>query len=587
MPMPHRLAASIFFLSIFASTYLSEYVRENIEIFMHIAVFVAFSQLVYFSFLNSYQINYGLSILVVIIVINFIFQGDLKLQIMNVAMNLMVLTTLFLGSVSTINQAIYAFSVILISISSYLLSKSKYRAQEEYEQLFEDSPVGLVQCDVNGEIRDLNNEMLRLSAAGSDKMLRQVNIFEIMNLEEEEIDEVKNTDRTINDEKLLAFPWGEETWVEYKVESIPRNSANPDSIIISLNDISARKETEDEVKYISYHDNLTDLYNRSYFAQEMQRLDKERKYPLGIIFIDIDKLKLVNDAFGHQIGDEMLIKVAEIIERSCRKEDVIARWGGDEILVLLPETREENCEKIMTRMKNNCKKAEFKPVDISISLGFAAKTKHDEDLGLVLKEAEEEMYKRKIAKQEEVNSDILDSIKEELEKKSELISSHTQKVEQYAEKIGRELDLSERQLNRLKKAGKYHDIGKVALEKEILNKDCRELNDGEEKELHRHAEIGYQIASELRQINNVAELILSHHERWDGKGYPQGKNGDGIPLLSRIISVANSFDYLKGRHNNFREKLSQKEALSELKSLSGTELDPEIVGAFEKVLKGI
>lgn len=575
MSVAQRLGASGFFFLILIATYLSGRARNKIELLMYLAVSGAFSHLVYFAHASGYQLNYALSILGVIMLVNFLFRGKIRLRWFNVAVVLGVGTSVYFSADSSYSSAVYVVILVAVSALSYVLSRSKYLTQQEYEQLFEDSPVGLVRCNLDGEILDYNREMLRLAGNPTAEDLERLNIFTLIGVDGEGL-----TSRETG-EKHVDFPWGKKVWIDYTVDLVPRNAKEPREIIIACRDITARKDAVDKIEYVTYHDDLTDLFNRSFFQNRKDALGEDQ-YPLSVIFIDIDNLKLVNDAFGHQVGDRMLVKSAEVVEDSCRDDDLVFRWGGDEIVVLLPRTSEEEGEKIIERIRGNIVQAEFDPVDLSLSAGIA--TVHDyhegEGIDQVLKEAESRMYQNKMAGREEVTERILAAITDELEKRSVPVMEHSRRVEKLSVELGEELGLKEDDLEKLAKAGRYHDIGKLSLEQKLLDKKYSELTEEEKEELATHAETGYQILKELPGMTDVARIVLHHHERWDGSGYPRGIKGEEIPYLSLVLSVANAYEFLTGQHYRPSRRLSRDEAIEELRQSAGNRFSPEIVEQF-------
>ena len=154
---------------------------------------------------------------------------------------------------------------------------------------------------------------------------------------------------------------------------------------------------EEKIRYLSFHDGLTGLYNRAYLKKEMERLDTERQLPIGIIMADLNGFKKVNDTLGHSVGDDMLRQTAEILRSSCRSEDIISRWGGDEFVIFLPQTTEEDVKAICHRIKENCTVSYVKDIPLSLALGYAIKNSTKKDLLEILKEADENMYIDKLA----------------------------------------------------------------------------------------------------------------------------------------------------------------------------------------------
>ena len=163
-------------------------------------------------------------------------------------------------------------------------------------------------------------------------------------------------------------------------------------------DITDRKKAEEKIQYLYCHDQLTGLYNRVFFDEEINRLDTERQLPIAIIMGDVDKLKLVNDLYGHLKGDILLKKIAEIFKECFRKEDIISRWGGDEFIAILPKTTQEDAVEIVQRIKSICKVRKLNdiPLPISISLGIAVKESLSDNIIDILKQAEIKMYENKI-----------------------------------------------------------------------------------------------------------------------------------------------------------------------------------------------
>ncbi len=161
-------------------------------------------------------------------------------------------------------------------------------------------------------------------------------------------------------------------------------------------DITQRSKLDKKIRYLSFHDTLTGLYNRRFFEEELKRMDTPRQLPLSIIMADIDGLKMVNDKLGHKKGDKLIINVSNILRRSNRKEDIVARWGGDEFIILLPGTDSEKAEKIVERNKDYFRNDKQKNgMPINVSLGLATKTEPEEDIENIIEKADENMYMEK------------------------------------------------------------------------------------------------------------------------------------------------------------------------------------------------
>ncbi len=351
-------------------------------------------------------------------------------------------------------------------------------------------------------------------------------------------------------------------------------------------DITSRKQHEDEVKYLNYHDSLTGLYNRPFFHEELARLDTPRQLPLSIIIGDINGLKLINDALGHDEGDKLLVNVARILKASCRTDDIIARTGGDEFWILLPKTDGEGARQIVERIKSACidysREQENDAFYVDISLGYATKTSSAESFTKIRNDAETYMYKRKLLETRSLHSSIIASIKTTLFEKSNETEAHATRLATMSKQLGLALNLSEDDLVALELFSTLHDIGKISIDQDILTKSgC--LTDAEWNEIRKHPEVGYRIAQASPELRPISELILSHHERWDGTGYPQGLSGTKIPLMARLLAVVDSFDAMT-ENRSYRQALSRDEAIEEIRRNAGTQFDPQIAELFLRLI---
>lgn len=353
--------------------------------------------------------------------------------------------------------------------------------------------------------------------------------------------------------------------------------------IVMMVDITERKRAEEEILYLSYHDQLTGLYNRRFYQEEMIRLDVARNLPLTIAMGDVNGLKLINDSFGHAAGNELLQKAANVMKKSCRVDDIIARLGGDEFVILLPRTDAAHAQKIIERIQCLAAEEKVESIDVSISFGYETKYKEEESFEAVLKQAEEYMYRKKLFQSQSMQGQTIGVIISTLYQKNKREETHSHKVAALCEKMGIALGLPETVIMELKTAGLFHDIGKIAIDPDILNNNG-DLTNAQWKEISRHPEIGYRILSTTNDTSEMAGWVLAHHERWDGTGYPKGLKGEEIPLMARIISIVDSYDAMTSGSRG-QSVLSEDAAREAIKANAGIKFDPELVSIFiEKVI---
>ncbi len=350
-------------------------------------------------------------------------------------------------------------------------------------------------------------------------------------------------------------------------------------------DISDRKQREARLHYLSLHDGLTGVNNRQYFEEEMHRLSQGHELPVSIVLVDIDDLKFVNDSLGHDWGDRLLKDCAQILLQSVRKEDVVARIGGDEFALILPGTSENEVAKVRDRIMEGINKyqRDFPQVPLRISLGSAIVNEPDRTLMEAFQEADDRMYKDKVSRKPSIRKGIINSLFDSLSEKDYMEKGHMENLNRLSRELGERIGLSLEQLNRLTLLSRVHDIGKAVISEDILFKKGK-LDQREWKEVKRHSEIGYRIANSSTDFKDVAELILHHHENWDGSGYPQGLKGDEIPVECRVFSIVDAFDIMT-RDLLYRKAEDVESAVQEIMRCAGKQFDPYFVQIFVEMIR--
>ncbi len=347
-------------------------------------------------------------------------------------------------------------------------------------------------------------------------------------------------------------------------------------------DISVIKEAEEKIRYLQFHDSLTGSYNRAFFTTEMKRLDVVRQLPISIILASINGLKSINDTYGYSSGDRILINTSIILKACCREEDIVARYGGDQFAILLCGTGQKTAYEICDRIRHLCLCSEFDPVRPSLALGVATKDYKHKNINEVLSEAEDVMFRNKLLQSSSTRNSVISSLETTLHEKTTETREHAERIRSLSMEFGRMLGLDSDVMDRLALLAKLHDIGKIAVPEEILSKPGP-LNSLEWDIIRKHPEIGYRITRSSRDLAVLAEEVLAHHERWDGGGYPRGLQGEGIPLLARVLSIVDAFDVMT-HERSYKTAVSQGEALEEIMRCSGSQFDPDLAFIFSQML---
>lgn len=358
-------------------------------------------------------------------------------------------------------------------------------------------------------------------------------------------------------------------------------------------------------------DGLTEVYNHRYFHDKLREtimIGKRDNKPVSMIFIDIDYFKHYNDLYGHQKGDVVLKKMGLLIKESISPEYTVARYGGEEFAVILPDTLEEEATNIAEDIRMKIESTYFEGEEnqpkgkITASMGISVypdKAKDDVEL---IKSADDALYRAKFFSKNrvEVYTSILDEIKTNIDEKDiELVTSiktlisvinakdrytygHVERVVIYSRLMAEKLKLNEKDRDTLIYGAYMHDIGKINIPQDILMKKMKLTND-EWSQLKDHPANGVEIIKPVKSLQHVIPLIIGHHERYDGKGYPNNLKGEEIPFLARVLTVVDSFDAMTS-NRPYNNRKSYDEAIDELRKCEGTQFDPDIAETFIEVI---
>ncbi len=480
------------------------------------------------------------------------------------------------------------YVAIAKDVSDRLKTQNALRASEEkLRSVFSSSPDSIIVTDLFGMIQSCNQAACSLLGYTNIEHLKGICLFDFIDPSEMEKlaqrRKMLNEQGTIKNAEYLLNTYDGRTIIAEVSSSIIRNaSGQTDNVVIIAKDISDRKKSELEIKYLSYHDKLTGLYNRVFFDEELGRLDSHNQLPLSVIIGDLNGLKLTNDIFGHSEGDRLLQRMAKILLQASRQEDIAVRWGGDEFALILPLTPNHVADEICKKIIELCSETDQDLIRPSIALGFATKEKPYQNIQQVIKEAENHMYRHKLLDSRSNRSSIIASLEKTLFERNYETDEHAQRMRRICSLLGKALGLSRSELDDLSLFALLHDIGKIAVSDRILMKPGK-LTTEEWEEMKKHPEIGFRIAESTQELSHISEYILFHHERWDGTGYPHGLKAGAIPKLSRILAIVDAYDVMT-HSRPYKDAVSKEDAIAEIRLCAGKQFDPEIAEVFIRVM---
>ena len=444
---------------------------------------------------------------------------------------------------------------------------------------------GVVSIDRKGEIKVFNQAAEDITGFTSKEVIGR-NCLDFLHLIDEKrneeiicyIEDFIDIENFSRDDLSITVKSGEIIPIENSLSQIINSSGQADGAVMVFRDIREKRERLNRISYLSNHDQLTGLYNRYYYEEQLENITKEENLPLTLAILDVNGLKLTNDAFGHLMGDKLLKTLGDILKEQCRQNDMVFRVGGDEFVIIMTNTLEEDAEKIFSNIYRALENVKLENIVISVSIGWSTSTTKIKNMDDIYIKAEEYMYMKKIAEGQSMRNRTVQVILKTLNEKNKRERIHSQNVSKISRIIAETMKFQPEVVKEVELAGLLHDIGKIAIDENILNKDGV-LTDLEYHQIKRHPECGYQIMKSVDAYSKLADYILSHHERWDGKGYPRGLVGDNIPLIARIINVADAYEAMTS-DRSYRKAISHEEALVEMKRCAGTQFDPHIVTVF-------
>jgi diguanylate cyclase (GGDEF)-like protein/PAS domain S-box-containing protein len=458
-------------------------------------------------------------------------------------------------------------------------------SEKHFRSLIENSLDLIVITDAGGKVRYANPTVQTMTGFGEGDVIG-ASTFDFIHPDdaEEARAALEKVISKTGEVQALDFRTRHKNGSYRTVEALARNMLDlpaVNGIMVTIKDVTEKRKVQKQIEYLSFYDRLTGLHNRAFFEEEILRIDTNRHLPITMIVADVNGLKLVNDAFGHVEGDELLNRMAQVLKLCCRREDIIARWGGDEFALLLLNTPGCKADELCQRISQMCREKVKGPVPLSLAMGHATKQKMEQNIKDVLKEAEENMYRSKMLASKKVRTEIMSQLLGLYYQKGQRTREQLKILQGLAREMASVRGLTPPETLKLLQVLEYCDIGNITMEQKLFQKKGR-LTFDEWKMVHRHPEIGYHIVQNTPETADLAEPILAHHEWWDGSGYPRNLKGEDIPLYARIVSMLNAYDALTQKRP-YRRAVGPEQAIQEIKRCAGTQFDPFLAEVMEEI----
>ncbi len=423
----------------------------------------------------------------------------------------------------------------------------------------------MVLFDYEGYVADTNRDMRDLFPALNRQ--RRISIMDFM-----QIASFKELQNTMTDQ---VFEW--------------KNDDADDARIYQCNFTCLQDEKGRKIGHLLLmknleveRDMLTQLYSKQSFHTRMKRIIEKNIYPITVVVCNTNGIGLVNDVLGWTKGNEMLRRAADLLRDNLPGSAVLARLEDGDMAAGLAEVEQEYAHRLFENIREQYRAGNDTGINTDLEYGIAIIRDDSKSVEDALKEAAESMHTKKLMNVTSQKSSLLDSLTQTLTESDYETEEHVERTREMAVRLGKAIHLSDTELGRLALLAVLHDIGKIAIPHTILLKPGK-LTEEEWEVMKTHTEKGYRIASASKELQPMAEYILHHHERWDGKGYPSGLKGEEIPLLSRIITVVDSHDVMV-HDRPYHKAMSHEMAVEELLRCSGTQFDPQLVQVFLKVI---
>lgn len=454
------------------------------------------------------------------------------------------------------------------------------RSQVRYSQTLNSLAYGVITTDPQRNITLVNRHACQILELGTpDRVLGQP-IDNVYTLQDSQLNQLLYQLVDGFDVQTLCTGTGVKKLAAHRVSPLYDEEGRRQGYVYSFDDISSFIQTQEKLMFLNYHDANTQFYNRNFLKIFMA--NNNTKADLGVVYADINGLSRINDEMGTDVGDDILVACAKAFQNNLPENSIFVRFGEDDFIAIVFL----NASIQLTPAAQNIQQ-EFEAAchfaNTSLSVGTAIVGQDSLDLKDAIRVAQSKMISQKAMSSQSIRSSALLSLLATLEVKSHETEAHAQRLNTLAQRFAEKLQLGETQVNHLALLSVLHDIGKIGVPEFVLDKP-EKLTPDEWKIMENHTLLGYKILAATPELEAIAPLVRSHHERWDGGGYPDGLLGEDIPLLSRIISLVDSYDAMTN-DRVYRKALTSQAAMQELQKGRGTQFDPALVDVFLQILQ--
>ncbi len=463
------------------------------------------------------------------------------------------------------------------------LEKTLQDTEEKYKSLFHNMEEGLALFEV---IQDNDGNVVDYKILEYNQNFHIFLDVENQTLENEKISNIFNTNDIAYLDKFEKVVRTKEPMVITRYFSkmkrhvrISLFSPKENQVAGVFTDITKEKDLMEIIEKLSYIDKPTGLHNRRYYEENYAFYAMQDKMPLSIIIADLNSLKLANDAFGHEMGDKVIAEAAMVLKEVAPDDALLARVGGDEFVMLCPNTTAEQGIQLINKAKELSLTTKVGSIVLSMSFGLGVMKTTNDNYESIFNVAESKLYSYKLKQSAEAKASIVDSIKTQLYDTYPEERKHAKNVAELTKQLALKKGLDSHEVNQAFEAGYYHDIGKIIFPNRILSGEAS-MSPDEHLNIQRHPEIGFRIISSMTDTAAYSDYILSHHENFDGSGYPRRLKADEIPLISRMIRITEAFDSMY--YGRYKPSLSRHECIRHLTALKGKVFDPELTDLFIK-----